>query len=71
MSSVCVSTFGLVQWERLYDFMPGMELMPSFQLHRLLPKAPVMVIYSTTVSDYITAKTIHSLHRFEMVTWLH
>ena len=35
------------QAERLYDFVPGMELIPSFhgQLHRLLPKAPVVVIY--------------------------
>jgi len=37
----------VVQAERLYDFFPGMELTPSFnrQQPRLLPKAPVVVIY--------------------------
>jgi len=40
-----LSTFA--QAERLYDILPGLELTPSFhaQLHRLLPKAPVVVIY--------------------------
>ena len=48
---VCIALEFLCKWlmqaERLYDFLPGMELAPSFQrqLPRILPKAPVVVIY--------------------------